>query len=323
MSAPLPEKFLEEGRMIFRGRKKDTKHKKSLHKELDLFRAFFGTWPCICTELWNRISPLKTIHPKSITLHLLWALLLMCCYATEDVNACITGVDKDTLRFWAMPWIEAISSLSMELIDFDRRFDGKWHYWTFVVDGIHCAIQEPRRPFWRGWYSHKFEGAGLAYEVATAVTTGLIVWINGPFPAGKWKDDTIFMSALAKLVRPGIEKGVADAGYRSKAISKYLFFPAWRTKKGMEEKWPRNDLHEHIRARHETINARLHKWNCVGSIFRHARELHSNFFHAAAVVVQLEIIHGFTSQFCLIPQPWTEPETYKATLDPMEQYPTD
>ena len=225
----------------------------------------------------------------------------------------------DTIRDWAKPWIPAISQLSSQLIDFDMRFEGNWHFWTFCVDGVHSPIPEPRRPFWKGWFSHKFQGAGLAYEVATAVTTGKIIWINGPFPAGKWPDFKIFKrGGLAELVRPDIERGVCDAGYFH--CDAWLFRPPWRSKKGIELGLPRNDLHEFIRARQEQTNSRLHNFNCVGGIFRYDRREHIDWFHAAAVVVQLEIIHGLLPQFSIIPKPWSGRDTYEIIPCPEEEY---
>lgn len=49
------------------------------------------------------------------------------------------------------------------------------------VDGTDFRIYE-RHPFWSGWFSHKFKGPGVRYEVAVCIKTGDVVWINGPFP---------------------------------------------------------------------------------------------------------------------------------------------
>jgi hypothetical protein len=65
--------------------------------------------------------------------------------------------------------------------------------------------------------------------VATAVTTGLIVSINEPFPAGKWNDKKIFNLYLIHEMDEG-EIGVADRGYRGS--SDKLLTP-W---------WPKNDI---------------------------------------------------------------------------------
>jgi len=313
---PSPQQFFDEGKPIFNGRRKTTK-RRQLHTDLDRFRSFFGTWPCICSEIWRRCNPKESVLPKVRAVHLLWALLLMNCYSTEVVNGALAGVDEDTFRKWSMPWIPVIASLAFDVIKWENRFAGNWHFWTYCVDGIHTPIQEPRTPFWSKWWSHKFQGAGLAYEMATAVSTGWIIWLNGPFPA-TWPDNKIFKNALKDMPIPGVEMGVSDIGYRGCQV--WIFLPFWRTKKNMENKVPRNDLHEHIRARHEQTNGRLHNWNCIGTIFRHSRELHQDFFYAVAVITQLEIMHGFAKQFSVVPRPAIDAETYEATPDPEEAY---
>lgn len=63
------------------------------------------------------------------------------------------------------------------------------------VDGTDFRIYE-QEPFWPGWFSHKFNGPGVRYELAVAIRTGDIVWINGPFPCGEWSDLRIFRSSL-------------------------------------------------------------------------------------------------------------------------------
>ncbi len=55
------------------------------------------------------------------------------------------------------------------------------------VDGTDFRIREPT-PFSPKWFSYKFKGAGLRYEVGLLLETGDIVWVNGPFSCGKWID---------------------------------------------------------------------------------------------------------------------------------------
>ena len=59
------------------------------------------------------------------------------------------------------------------------------------VDGTDYKIRNPTK-FWKGWYSHKFNGPGLRYEVGIAIQSGDIVWVHGPFPPGRFPDLTIF-----------------------------------------------------------------------------------------------------------------------------------
>ena len=53
------------------------------------------------------------------------------------------------------------------------------------MDGNDFFIQEPTT-FSKSWYSHKFRGAGLRYEVGIAIQTGDIVWTNSQFWPGIW-----------------------------------------------------------------------------------------------------------------------------------------
>ena len=52
-----------------------------------------------------------------------------------------------------------------------------------TVDGTDVMIWEPT-PFSKMWYSHKFHGAELRYEIGMCIQTGDIVWVNGPFKCG-------------------------------------------------------------------------------------------------------------------------------------------
>jgi hypothetical protein len=81
-----------------------------------------------------------------------------------------------------------------------------------TVDGTDCPIVEPS-PFDSKWFSHKFRGAGLRYEVGVCIQTGNIVWVNGPFPAGTWSDLKIFKAKLANHLLPG-EMVEVDGTYR-------------------------------------------------------------------------------------------------------------
>ena len=52
------------------------------------------------------------------------------------------------------------------------------------VDGTDCPIHEPC-PFDKAWFSQKFKGPGVKYEIAIDVLTGDCVWISGPYQASK------------------------------------------------------------------------------------------------------------------------------------------
>ena len=83
-----------------------------------------------------------------------------------------------------------------------------------IVDGTDFQIYEPKSPL-KKWYSHKFNGAGLCYEVAINIQMGCIVWIHGPFPCGSFNDLTIFCGGLMHIVYLG-DILEADNGYHGK-----------------------------------------------------------------------------------------------------------
>ena len=70
------------------------------------------------------------------------------------------------------------------------------------VDGTDFHIYEPT-PFNRKWYSHKFKGPGVRYEIRRCIQTGDIVWVNGPFPCGAYPDRKI-------ATQEGLEDGLDD-----------------------------------------------------------------------------------------------------------------
>jgi hypothetical protein len=151
-----------------------------------------------------------------------------------------------------------------------------------TVDGTDFQIQEPT-PFSREWWSRKFNGPGLRYEVAICIQTGDIVWINGPFKPGPWTDLLIFRRNLKQRLAPG-EMVEADNGYRGEPNHA-------RTADGFvsqaddRAKWT-------ARNRHETVNRRLKQWGCLKQVWRHNRRLHKTVFAAVVVITQLAFENG-------------------------------
>ena len=83
------------------------------------------------------------------------------------------------------------------------------------VDCVDFEIEEPYpydRHWSRRWYSYKYKGPGLRYEVALCILTGSICWINGPFPCGMLNDWQIFKKGLMKFLDEN-ERVKCDDGY--------------------------------------------------------------------------------------------------------------
>ena len=81
-----------------------------------------------------------------------------------------------------------------------------------TVDASDFRINEPT-PFDPVWYSHKFNGPALRYEMGISIQTGYICWISGPFPAGEFNDLEIFQLYLKDLLARH-ERVEADSIYQ-------------------------------------------------------------------------------------------------------------
>jgi len=147
-----------------------------------------------------------------------------------------------------------------------------------TIDGTDMEIYEPE-PFDPKWWSHKFNGPGVRYEVCVCIHTGWIVWINGPFPCGSWPDLRIARDELIYWVPYG-EYIIGDGGYRDNR--NYFWTPTGLNR--LEDR-----MQSIARARHETVNARLKKFNCLVHVYRHRRTKHGQLFTAVANIVQMEI----------------------------------
>lgn len=174
-----------------------------------------------------------------------------------------------------------------------------------VVDGIDLKIREPlKNGFDSKWWSHKWNGPALRYEVATCINTGRIVWIHGPFPAGRWADIRIYRLRLKMYLLPG-ERVWADLGYRGDTTVIH------RRCLGDEDCDMLSDL-KFARARHENINGRMTKSGALCKLWRHDLNKHYLAFYAAAVIYQIETdLWGpnfdcvSTHDHALSPERWT------------------
>lgn len=145
------------------------------------------------------------------------------------------------------------------------------------VDGTDFRIQEPT-PFSRIWYSHKFKGAGLRYEVGVSINKGFIVWTNGPYPCGSYTDIVIFRDQLKACLLVS-EVVLADKGYVDNQCT--LNIP------GRSERYA-----SLLRARHETLNGRFKAFSVLNSKFRHDLSKHVMCFMAVASCCQISILSG-------------------------------
>ena len=144
------------------------------------------------------------------------------------------------------------------------------------VDDTDIRISEPK-PFHPGFYSHKFEDAGLRYELDVSVYNGSIVWLHGPFPAGKYSDQAIFNLKMRNALLKN-EVVLTDRGYGgSKVVHDSIDADSSNQRTGR------------LRAYHENVNGCLKLFGSLNQKWRHPLEKHPTCFFAVVTVVQLKI----------------------------------
>jgi hypothetical protein len=171
--------------------------------------------------------------------------------------------------------------LSSQIVWDNRYIDDNGSECLVSVDGTDYRIPEPI-PFDPKWFSHKFNGPGLRYEVGLCIQTGDCVWINGPFPCGDWPDLRIARDSLIYHLDHG-EMYLADGGYYDG--NQWSVTPSGFHEFSDKQK-------SVVRARHETINKRFKQWGALKQVYRHPRETHGAVFRAIANITQLTLEAG-------------------------------
>jgi DDE superfamily endonuclease len=152
-----------------------------------------------------------------------------------------------------------------------------------TIDGTDFKIREPR-PFSSKWYSKKFHGPSVRYEIGICIQTGWIVWVNGPFPCGEWPDIKIAMEDVVYMFEEDTdERAVADRGYSGHPL---YFDQPWKYLDDEHQKARKAPA----RARHECINGLFKNWRILHETFRHSLHKHGICFHAVANVEQFQIM---------------------------------
>jgi hypothetical protein len=253
------------------------------------FRSAFGAPMSIIAKIWGMILSKGNLRHGAHPRHLLWAFVLLKTYGTQPVCRCICGwpAEKD-YREWSWYFVGRIADLQADVIKLDNRFDGyqAGTHCLISVDCIDCMINEPW-PFDEKWYSQKFNGPGVKYEIAVCIKTGYIVWMNGPFEASH-SDGTICINKLLPLLAD--DEGVeVDSGY--KGHDKFKRPETANSRDGRKKK-------SVVRGRHENVNSRLKIFDVLNIPFRHLNprnkmmEKHGKCFSAVVVVTQLKFENG-------------------------------
>ena len=161
---------------------------------------------------------------------------------------------------------------------------------------FHCLdVRLPNGELDTSLYSHKHNGPGLKYEICHGIYSGNICWVNGPFKAGEFNDLQVAQEfGLCTMLDASGEKAIADGIYKDK--DHFHTPPGVRT--------PQSRAMNTLRARQETINARLKNgWCCFSTTWRHDQELHELAVNAVLTMMQLEFDYKITKLFAVTVSP--------------------
>jgi hypothetical protein len=141
------------------------------------------------------------------------------------------------------------------------------------------------------YYSHKFKQAALTYELGISLSENKLVWMKGPFEAGK-HDVTVFRDEGLWDKIPDGKFAIGDRGYLPKKEE---------IEKGETKKTSTPNTHDprelrkfksRARARQESFNAKIKNFVVLDVRFRHGIKKHQTVFEAICVIVQYQLENG-------------------------------
>lgn len=158
------------------------------------------------------------------------------------------------------------------------------------IDGTHCLIEEPRKFPDSKWYSHKFHGPALTYQIVLSLHESKVLSIIGPYPAGN-SDLTVYrMEDGIKNMIPHGSRLIGDRGYVGE--------PETISTPNDHDTLRAAQFKGRARSRHETFNGRLKDFNVLDQAYRHTGrqaivlddyEDHKQIFESVCILVQYDL----------------------------------
>jgi hypothetical protein len=258
---------------------------------IDRFRGHFGSNPNVIAEILEDLqtTEVEEAHAPSEELnihHFLMAMHHLKRYPTECEREAIFNISHMWGRNSCWFYIEKVQALKAQKITWPEDNFGD-DIWAITVDGTHCWIQEPQHPTWsqdRKFYSHKYNKAGLNYELGISLWQSRLVWMKGPTKAGG-NDLQVFLEEglKAKLKATG-KKGIGDGGYRG--------HPGEMSTPNSHDSKEANKFKSRASKRHEKFNGMTKNFDCLSGRFRHSVDRFKSCFEAVCVICQYQMENG-------------------------------
>jgi hypothetical protein len=78
-----------------------------------IFKASFGISPYICAGIWNAFVDTQSLPQGAEPKHMLWALLFLKVYASENVLCTICACDEKTFRKWVWMMLDEMAKFDV------------------------------------------------------------------------------------------------------------------------------------------------------------------------------------------------------------------
>jgi hypothetical protein len=214
----------------------------------------------------------------------LMALHTLKVYPTEAQREATFHYSPSYARKWVWFYVEKVASLKAEKIVWPADNFGNDAKWVISVDGTHFWIQEPQHPEWsqdEKYYSHKYNKAGLNYELALDLTCNRLVWMNGPFPAGT-NDMKVFIDhGLKDKLIAAKKVAIGDGGYSG--------HPEVVSSPNPLDDYDVKLFKSRALKRQEKFNGHIKTFHALDGRFRHSIGRFKSVFEAVCVICQYQI----------------------------------
>lgn len=281
-----------DNQMLFRGLKRvgvtDYEfERRSTKTNIEDFKAFFGLEPSTLCNVWHDLQTTHVVdaniydqlRTKKTTLDDFYiGLYWLKRYRTEKEMKILLHRCEKTIRKWAHFYAQKIQALKLVMIVMPNDFVT---IYALSVDGKHCHSKEithETKKWDSSMWSHKYNTSGVNYEIALCIWTNQVAWVRGPHKATA-HDLSVFRDGLLARVPPG-KKVIGDSIYTGEeCLCNHSSFDsdAVRTFKAR------------VRARHETFNERLARFECLKNCWRGKIRMHKEVFEAIAVLCAYQI----------------------------------
>jgi DDE superfamily endonuclease len=255
------------------------------------FTSLFGSSAKVCTIIWEDIQ--TTIIPearvddnKLSPRYFLMAMNHLKRYPTESEREGPWDISAKIGREWVWYYLQKIQALKTQKISWpDDNFGTD--IWAISVDGTHCWIEEPIHHEWSQdseYYSHKYNKAGINYEIGISLAESRVVWLNGPFKAGVNDIKVFTRHGLKQKLEETNKKAIGDKGYvgHPDVVSTYNVHDC----RGV------NKFKSRALKRHETFNNLTKCFDCLSGRFRHSPDQFKTCFESVCVICQYQIENG-------------------------------